>query len=158
VWFDGEEAICLGWDECGTPNSPDNTYGSRYYVQAAKNSNALGSIKAMILFDMIGARNLRIPRDGSSTPWLIDIIWAAAKRVGQSSVFVDATSDVGGDDHFPFMQAGVPSADIIDLADYPQWHNQQCCDDLPHVAASSLQAVGDVILAALPDIERRLAR
>jgi hypothetical protein len=158
VWFDGEEAICFGWDECGTPASPDNTYGSRYYVQAARTSNALPSIKAMILFDMIGAKNLRIPRDGSSTSWLIDIIWAAAKRVGQSSVFLDTPSDVGGDDHFPFMQAGVPSADLIDLADYPQWHNQQCCDDLSHVAASSLQAVGDVILAALPDIERRLAR
>src|SRR4029079_10761080 len=35
IWFDGEEAVCEGWDECGRPESPDNTYGSRYYVQAA---------------------------------------------------------------------------------------------------------------------------
>ncbi len=32
VWFDGEEAVCTDWDECGRPGAPDNTYGSRYYV------------------------------------------------------------------------------------------------------------------------------
>ena len=72
VWFDGEEAVCRGWDECGTVASPDNTYGSRYYLQAAKKANALGSIKAMILFDMIGARNLKLKRDSASTPWMND--------------------------------------------------------------------------------------
>ncbi len=48
----------------------------------------------------------------------------------------------------------MPSVDIIDL-DYPAWHTAQ--DDLDHVSAASLQVVGDVILAALPDLERRLA-
>jgi glutaminyl-peptide cyclotransferase len=156
VWFDGEEAVCKGWDECGSPTSPDNTYGSRYYVQAAKKANALGSLKAMILFDMIGARNVKLKRDSSSTPWLNAIIWAAARRLGQTSAFVDQPTSVGGDDHMPFLAAGVPSVDIIDLEDYPQWHTKD--DDLAHVSASSLQSVGEVILAALPDIEKRLAR
>ena len=53
-----------------------------------------------------------------------------------------------------FVNAGVPSVDIIDL-DYPQWHTAQ--DDLDHVSARSLQVVGDVVLASLPDIETRLA-
>ena len=35
VWFDGEEAVC-GLGRVRQPGSPDNTYGSRYYVQAAK--------------------------------------------------------------------------------------------------------------------------
>ncbi len=156
VWFDGEEAVCKGWDECGTASSPDNTYGSRYYVQAAKKANALGSLKAMILFDMIGARNLRLKRDSASTPWLNDVIWTAAKRLGHTSTFVDQPTSVGGDDHMAFIAAGIPSVDIIDLEDYPQWHTKD--DDLAHVAASSLQVVGDVVLAALPDIEKHLAR
>lgn len=157
VWFDGEEAVCRDWNECRTPSGPDNTYGSRHYVDAARKAGALPSIKAMILFDMIGARNLRLRRDGSSTPWLVDLIWAAAKRVGHGATFVDQRTDVGGDDHIPFIQAGIPAVDIIDLDDYVQfWHTAQ--DDLAHVAAGSLQIVGDVILAALPDIERRLAR
>ncbi len=155
VWFDGEEAICRGWDECGRPNSPDNTYGSRYYVQAARRAHALASIKAMILFDMIGARHLRLDRDGYSTPWLNDIIWAAAKRLGHGDVFVDVPTQIE-DDHLPFVHAGVPSVDLIDLNDYPAWHNTNGTDTLDKVSAESLQIVGDVTLAALPDIERRI--
>ena len=44
--------------------------------------------------------------------------------------------------------------DIIDL-DYPAWHTAD--DDLDHVSARSLQVVGDVVLEALPQIEKRLA-
>jgi peptidase M28-like protein len=156
VWFDGEEAVCRNWDECGTAESPDNTYGSRYYVQAAKKANALSSLKAMILFDMIGAKDLKLKRDGSSTQWLVDLVWAAAKRLGQTSTFQDIRGDVGGDDHMPFMQAGIPSIDLIDLDDYPQWHTKD--DDLAHVSAGSMKIVADVVIAALPDIEKRLVR
>jgi aminopeptidase-like protein len=44
--------------------------------------------------------------------------------------------------------------DIIDL-DYPAWHTAQ--DDLDHVSARSLQIVGDVVLDAVPLIERQLS-
>ena len=47
-----------------------------------------------------------------------------------------------------------PAGYTIDLA-YPAWHTEQ--DDLDHVSARSLQVVGDVVLAAWPDIEKRLA-
>jgi Zn-dependent M28 family amino/carboxypeptidase len=57
------------------------------------------------------------------------------------------------DDHIPFITAGVPAVDIIDL-DYPAWHTAD--DTLANVSASSLQIVGDVVLAALPDIEAKL--
>jgi hypothetical protein len=59
------------------------------------------------------------------------------------------------DDHIPFLQAGVPSLDIIDL-DYPHWH--EASDTLDNVAARSLQVVGDVVMAALPAIEARLLK
>jgi peptidase M28-like protein len=156
VWFDGEEAVCEGWDQCGTPRSPDNTYGSRYYVQAAKKANVLPQLRAMILFDMIGARNLKLRRDNASTAWLTDLIWATAKRLGHNDVFLDSSTEIGGDDHMPFIEAGVPAVDLIDLMDYPEWHTPQ--DDLAHVAAGSLQVVGDVTVAALPEIEKKLLR
>jgi Zn-dependent M28 family amino/carboxypeptidase len=66
---------------------------------------------------------------------------------------MDEDFAIGGDDHFPFLAAGVPAVDIIDF-DYPPWHT--ALDDLDHVSARSLQIVGDVLLAALPEIERRL--
>ena len=56
------------------------------------------------------------------------------------------------DDHLPFVKAGVPSVDIIDL-EYPQWHTAE--DTLDAVSARSLQVVGDVVVAALPQIEAR---
>jgi glutaminyl-peptide cyclotransferase len=147
VWFDGEEAFVqwMGYD---------HTYGSRYYVDAARRAGALPSLRAMVLVDMIGARDLHIRRDNGSTPWLTDLIWAAARRIGQGRVFLDADTQVE-DDHGPFLQAGVPAVDIIDL-DYPPWHTPD--DDLAHVSQASLQAVGDVLLAAMPDLEAVLAR
>jgi glutaminyl-peptide cyclotransferase len=146
VWFDGEEAV-IDWDK-----DKDSTYGSRYYVQAAQKAGTLKTAKAMILIDMIGDRDLQIRRDSNSTPWLNDIVWAAAKRVGHGTSFPDLGTSVE-DDHLAFVAAGVPSVDIIDL-DFPAWHTAD--DDLPAVSARSLQIVGDVVLAALPEIEKRL--
>jgi len=157
VWLDGEEATCNLWDECSKPGKPDHTYGSQYYVDAAKQAGALKSIKAMILVDMIGDKDLQIRRERKGTAWITDAIWAAAKRTGHGGTFVDLSTDIE-DDHVPFINAGVEAADIIDL-DYPYWHNDQaCCDDISRVSARSLQIVGEVLLAAIPDIEKRLAR
>ena len=164
VWLDGEEAFCMNWDECGKPGSPDNTYGSRYYVQAAKQTGvtshgttALSSqIKANILVDMVGDKDLRIVRETQSTKWLVDIVWATAKRLGHGAIFPDE-SMVIEDDHVPFLEAGIPSVDIIDL-DYPAWHNMNGRDTIDKVSAKSLQIVGDVIVASVPDIEKWLLK
>jgi Zn-dependent M28 family amino/carboxypeptidase len=152
VWFDGEEAM-VEWDL-----DRDSTYGSRYYVQAAREAKALTSIKAMILVDMIGHRDLRIERDSYSAPWLTDIIWGAAKRLGHGGIFLDAMTTVE-DDHVHFVRAGIPSVDIIDLnhfIDRGHWHTAG--DNLEAVSQRSLQIVGDVLLASVPEVEKYLAR
>ena len=146
VFFDGEEATRPEW--AGT----DHTYGSQHYVDAARRDGTLGRIKAMILLDMVGDRQLDILRDDLSTTWLTDIVWQTAKRLGYGDIFLDRHTEVE-DDHVPFRQAGVPSLDIIDL-DYPDWH--QASDTLDKVSARSLQVVGDVVLASLPAIEKRI--
>ncbi len=146
IFLDGEEAV--NWEWRGT----DNTYGSRHYVQASQKAGTLSSIKALVLLDMIADRDLLIRRDSNSTPWLVDIIWAAADRIGHRAVFSNTLTTIE-DDHLPFLRAGVPAADIIDL-EYDAWHTPQ--DDLDHVSAAGLQIVGDVVLAALPDIEKRV--
>ena len=148
LFFDGEEAV--NWDWAGT----DNTYGSRHYVQAAQKAGTLGSIKALVLLDMIGDRDLLVRREGYSAPWLVDIIWSAAARLGKRGNFINEVLAVE-DDHLNFVRAGVPSVDVIDM-DNPTWHTAQ--DDLEHVSRESLQTVGDVILAALPEIAQRLSK
>ena len=147
LFLDGEEAVNTEWRD------PDNTYGSKYYVKAAREAGSLGGLKALILLDMIGDRDLDIRPDSNSASWLNAIVWGSAARLGYSSTFIPVPFTVE-DDHLPFVEAGVAAIDIIDL-DYPQWHTAQ--DDLEHVSARSLQTVGDVVLDALPEIEKQLA-
>ena len=146
IFFDGEEAV-VDWYK-----NNDNTYGSRHYVEAARKNGTLASLKALVLLDMIGDRNLNIRRDSNSTDWLTDIVWASAAKLGYRANFPAEETTID-DDHMPFMRAGVPSVDVIDL-DYPAWHTAQ--DDLDHVSARSLQVVGDVVLESLPEIQKRL--
>ena len=147
LFLDGEEAVNPEW--AGT----DNTYGSRHYVEAARRGDSLAGLKAFVLVDMIGDRDLRIRRETNSTRWLTDLVWDAARRLKLDSYFVPESIQIE-DDHVPFLRAGVPSVDIIDL-DFPAWHTAN--DTLDAVSARSLQVVGDVVLAALPQIEARLA-
>jgi hypothetical protein len=147
LFFDGEEAF-VDWYK-----NNDNTYGSRHYVQAGQKAGTLTGLKALVLLDMIGDRNLTIRRDTNSTRWLTDIVWASAAKLGHRSSFLNEDTTIE-DDHLHFVRAGVPAIDLIDL-EYPPWHTPE--DTLDAVSARSLQVVGDVVLAALPQIEKRLA-
>ena len=157
VWFDGEEAFCFGWTECGTTASPDNTYGSRYYVRQAQEAKAIASLKAMILVDMIGDRDLVIKREQNSTTWLKDIIWARRQtrrprrdvrrrrdRHRGRPLPVPQGRRARGGHHRPRLPAVAPHVG----------HRHASTRS----SARSLQIVGDVLLAALPDIEKRLVK
>jgi glutaminyl-peptide cyclotransferase len=154
VFFDGEESFCEGWDECGKPGAPDNTYGSRHYVAELRKENQLDRVRALILLDMIGYSNLELGRDTMSTKWLQDIIWQTARELGYGSVFVDRPEGVGGDDHEPFLRAGIDAVDVIQLGGYPYWHTPD--DTIDKVSPRSMKIVGDVVVASLPKVEQRL--
>jgi glutaminyl-peptide cyclotransferase len=157
VFFDGEEAFCNGWDECKTPDGqPDNTYGSRRYVARLAEQGQKDRVRAMILLDMMGYKNLELARDEMGTPWLSDIIWQTGKELGYGSVFVGGEEPVGGDDHEPFLRAGIHAVDLIQLTGYPYWH--LATDTLDKISAKSLQAVGDTVVASLPRVEKNVAR
>ena len=148
LFLDGEEARMPDW------HGTDNTYGSRHYVELARRDGSLATLKALVLIDMIGDRDLDIRRDTNSTPWLTNVIWEAARRQDLDDYFVPDSTRIE-DDHLPFLAAGVPSVDIIDL-DYEAWHTAK--DTLDAVSARSLQVVGDVLIAALPQIETQLSK
>jgi glutaminyl-peptide cyclotransferase len=67
-----------------------------------------------MVMDMIGDADLNILRDTNSTPWLLDLIYAAAEREGYQSHFYVLQGPME-DDHLPFVKRGVPCADVIDL-------------------------------------------
>ena len=145
VWFDGEEAR-EEW------TAADSLYGSRRMALELDTSRRLP--RAVIVADMIGDRDLGIRREASSTPWLTDVIWTSAARLGYNAHFL-ADALAVEDDHAPFMRLGVPATLLIDF-DYPPWHTAG--DTVDKVSARSLEIVGNVLLDALPAIEDALTR
>jgi hypothetical protein len=138
--------------------APDNTYGSRYYVDAVKKANGLGAIKTMILLDMIGAKGLILRKDTDISCLVAErMVWATAKKIGTGTTFTDQNRRrrVGGDDHEPFRESGIPDhRHSINLVDYPQWHTKERRPRITSDRVRSLQIVGDVVDAALPEIEK----
>ena len=154
VFFDGEESFCENWDDCGKPDAPDNTYGSRRFVDELRSNNEMARVRALILLDMMGYKELELGRDTISTKWLQDIVWQTARELGYRKYFVDRPEGVGGDDHEPFLKAGIPAVDLIQLNGYPYWHRAD--DTLDKISAKSMKIVGDVVSASLPRVEQRL--
>jgi len=147
VFFDGEEAVVEWTDE-------DSVYGSRHDVDRRYRDRKLNDLKAMILVDMIGDRNLNIRQERQSTSWLKNLIWDTAHSMGYTKEFPNEQIEIS-DDHVPYLKAAIPSADLIDF-DYPCWH--QACDTLDKVSAHSLKIVGDVVYFSLPEIDRRVSQ
>jgi Peptidase family M28 len=153
VWIaflDGEETqATFEWSDA------DSVYGSRELAARLAVSGDLKRIKAVILADMVGQRNLHILRESGSTKWLTDLVWRTATRLGYSDIFLASQSDVT-DDHGPFIRRGVPAIDIIDLADYNNlgyWHTAQ--DTLDKISPRSLAIVGHVILESVNELQKR---
>jgi len=107
VWTDGEEAV-KDW------TASDSLYGTRHLAEKWQKDGTLKNIKAFLLADMIGDADLNVDRDSNSTPWLEDLIYQAASKQGYQSHFFGRTI-AAEDDHVPFVQRGVPCADMIDL-------------------------------------------
>ena len=148
VFFDGEEAR-REW------SATDGTYGSRHMVAELERTGQLSRIRAVVVVDMIGDKALNIRRELDATPWLTDLIWGSARRLGHRAHFLDEALSVE-DDHSPFLRAGVPATLLIDFDYGPYWHTAE--DTLDKLSPRSLGVVGEVLLDALPALEAWLAR
>jgi hypothetical protein len=155
VFFDGEEAQGQWTDKNSIQwTATNNTFGSREMAASMALSAGLKHVKGMVLADMIGPSNLRIKRETGSTPWLVDLIWATAARLGYDNVFINENYLVGGDDHFSFIRRGIAACDIIDFdVQTTYWHTPQ--DTLDKVDPRSLAIVGHVFLETVPEPEMK---
>ena len=136
VLFDGEE-------------SPADAPDEDFYEHGLRGSKVAASAfkaESMILLDLVGDRQLRIPREQNSNRKLWAKLRAAAKRVGVGSAFPPGSVPPIGDDHMPFVTKGVPAIDVIDFV-FPCWHRR--CDNLSAVSTRSLDAVGEATLELL---------
>jgi glutaminyl-peptide cyclotransferase len=148
VWiafFDGEEAVNREWKD------PDNRYGSRQMAAQLAMSGDLAKIRAFLLADIVGSRELRIKRDSNSAKALTDLVWATAKNLGYSGVFINDATAIE-DDHQSFSTRGVRTVDIIDL-EIPYWHTPQ--DTLDKISSKSLAVVGHVFVESVKQLQAK---
>jgi Peptidase family M28 len=134
----------------------DSLYGSRELAASLAVSGDLKRIRAVILADMIGQKNVHLARESNSTKWLADLVWKTGARLGYTDVFIANKLDPIDDDHLPFLRRGVPAVDIIDLSDYQNlgyWHTPQ--DTLDKISPRSLAIVGHVVLESVNELQTR---
>jgi glutaminyl-peptide cyclotransferase len=151
VWIaflDGEEAL-VKWSDA------DSVYGSRELAARMAVSGDLKRVRAAILADMIGQKDLEIPRESQSTGWLTDIVWNTAARLGYRDVFISKETAIE-DDHGPFLMRNVPSVDIIEYEGYVNlgyWHTPK--DTLDKLSPRSIAITGHVILESVAVLQQK---
>jgi Zn-dependent M28 family amino/carboxypeptidase len=161
IWLlftDGEEAIA------NPPISPEqwtasnSLYGTRHLAAKWSGDGTLKRIKAFVLADMIGWKEMNIDKEGNSTPALLDLLAQAGKDTGHSRyLFRDPPQPIE-DDHLPFKQRGVPVLDIIDY-EYgtpqdPEAFHHTDKDTMDKLSAQSLQVSADLFLDVVKLIDQ----
>jgi Iap family predicted aminopeptidase len=141
AFFDGEdygmEGHTEGW-----------LLGSKYFVQN------IGGYRPslVILLDMIGDSDLQIYKEVYSSTYAgryVDLIWKIA-GLEKARHFKPESKHSVYDDHIPFLQAGIPAVDIIDI-EYEYWH--MLADTPDKCSIESLTEVGRVIVRLIYDTE-----
>jgi glutaminyl-peptide cyclotransferase len=150
-WFlflDGEEAF-IDW------STFDSTYGSRHLAKRWKAEGIVPKIRALILLDMIGDKNLDILYDTNSTKRLMDLVFETANKIGLRSILSRNQTAIE-DDHLPFLDVGIPSVDIIDLNYGPgNSYHHTLADTLDKVSPQSLEKTGNLVLAVLEELQKQ---
>jgi len=140
IFFDAEDA--------GLPRQPA-TYclGSQHLARSWQDMGsplAGGEPRGMILLDMVGEHDLRIPMERLSlarAPAWTREVFARAQQLGLSA-FVPEPGPAVIDDHEPFLRVGIPAVDLIDFT-FPEWHTH---GDTPDVCdPGSLEQVGTLL-------------
>jgi Zn-dependent M28 family amino/carboxypeptidase len=153
VFDDGEEAV-NEWSDS------DSLYGTRHLAAKWFADGTLKRIKAFLVADMIGDKDLNILEEEQSTPWLRALLKQAAANTHHAA-YVFQTASYEEDDHLPFLKRGVPSLDIIDI-DYgphtsatPDGYHHTAQDTLDKISPQSLQISADLFLELIRLINQR---
>lgn len=141
----------LDGEECRQAYGPrDGLHGSRRL--AAQLQAAGREVRAVILLDMVGDRDLGLTLPRNSTPALKLLLFDAALAQGCRDRIELLPCDIL-DDHQPFLDRGYPAIDLIDFhygrgpRDNRYWHTPD--DTLDKLSAESLQGVGSLVLEML---------
>jgi len=136
------EIVLFDAEDSGNIDGWEWIQGATYYVSLLSSARR-NSIQAMVLVDMVGDENLRLPRESSSTKSLQNTIWSIADQLGHNDTFLESSGGSIIDDHRPFLDAGIPALDLIHVPFPWYWHTLEDTPD--KCSAESLQTVGEVL-------------
>lgn len=152
VLFDAEDA---GIDSDDSSEETLNSWGigSQYWANQVNGTDYKPEYG--ILLDMVGAAGASFPQEGISLQTAkpkVEKIWDLANKMGYSTFFQNRQVRGFIDDHYFIVRnAQIPMIDIINIeadgtfGDYHHTHD----DDLDIIDVNTLQAVGQVVIAAL---------
>jgi len=150
VFFDGEEAVRQEWI------GEDNTYGSRHHVKVLQKNGRIESLRALVLLDLVGDKDLKLTNDTLSDRRFQEIFAKAARDIGLGRHVGGKSMEVR-DDHVPFLLARVRCVNLIDFEYGPNntyWHTDK--DVVENCSKESLDAIGKITLRGLADLEASL--
>jgi Zn-dependent M28 family amino/carboxypeptidase len=153
VWTDLEEAVKAFTGD-------DGLYGSRHLAQKLKTEGLVPRIKGFFLLDMIGDKDLDVDKESTSTSWLQDFIYAAAKKLHYQQYFFTYSTPII-DDQVSFANVGIPVVDVVDAHygpmgpgydDMGEYHHTNQ-DPMDKDSQHSLMVVGRTVQLAIEMID-----
>jgi len=141
----GVDLLFVDGEDYG-PDVEDMLLGARRYADTLGDDDR--PVYGLLL-DMVGDANPSFPVEGYSAQAanvIVQKVWRAAERLGYRDFFPTAVGRNLMDDHVPLIEAGVPTANLIDFTYGPNnayWHTAD--DRLEHVSAATLGMVGEVV-------------
>jgi glutaminyl-peptide cyclotransferase len=156
ILFDGED---YGPPEFDDDSKRDNSkkiwwcLGSQHWSKNLHQKNY--SAYYGILLDMVGAKNAKFYKEGSSVQFakkITDKVWKIAGISTYSDIFINASSPGITDDHiFINRDVHIPTIDIIDYdperedSYFPEYHHTQQ-DNMNIIDKNTLKAVGQTLV------------
>jgi len=140
----GVDLLLVDGEDYG-PGIEDMLLGARRYA------STLGPVRPIygVLLDMVGDADPRFPVEEISAQHanaVVGKVWRTAERLGYRSYFPTSVGQKLTDDHVPLIEAGLPTANVIDFTYGPgnaYWHTP---DDVPEkLSAATLEMVGEVV-------------
>lgn len=144
LWTDGEE--CRG----KRYRKNDGLQGARQAAEELKRSGR--DVRAVIVLDMLGDRELNITLPVNVTGSLALCARRVARRLGEKNL-VSFGLDRVTDDHVPFLEAGFPALDLIDFdygPDNAWWHTKE--DTIDKVSVESLYRSGRLVAELVEEL------
>ena len=142
----GVDLLLVDGEDYG-PGVEDMLLGAKHYAETVPDDDR--PVYGLLL-DMVGDADPSFPVEGISAQFanvVVQKVWRAAERLGLRSFFPTAVGQNLTDDHVPLIEAGIPTANVIDFTYGPGnafWHTP---DDVPeNVSARTLGMVGQVVV------------